>query len=76
MVVLGGFFQFKVQKNAEKNFSTGKILVHKKLKRSLKVDAVLGIIASETAIYKIQLVKVEIKLQKVPLRSSIMSQYQ
>ena len=44
MVVLGGFFQFKVQKNAEKNFSTGKILVHKKLKRSLKVDAVLGII--------------------------------
>ncbi len=44
MVVLGGFFQFKVQKSAEKNFSTGKILVHKKLKRSLKVDATLGII--------------------------------
>ena len=44
MVGLGGFFQFKVQKNAEKNFSSGKIYVHKKLKRSLKVDALLGII--------------------------------
>jgi len=44
MVGLGGFFQFKVQKNAERNFSSGKIFVHKKLKRSLKVDAVLGII--------------------------------
>ena len=44
MVGLGGFFQFKVQKNAEKNFSYGKISVHKKLKKSLKVDAVLGII--------------------------------
>lgn len=43
MVALGGFFQFKIQKNAEKNFSSGKISVHKKLKRSLKVDAVLGI---------------------------------
>ncbi len=44
MIGLGGFFQFKVQKNAEKNFSSGKISVHKKLKRSLKVDAMLGII--------------------------------
>jgi len=44
MIGLGGFFQFKIQKNAEKNLSSGKILVHKKLKRSLKVDAVLGII--------------------------------
>ena len=44
MVGLGGFFQFKVQKNAEKNFESGKITVHKKLKRSLKVDAVLGIV--------------------------------
>ena len=44
MVGLGGFFQFKVQKNAEKNFSSGKISVHKKLKRSLKVDAILGIV--------------------------------
>ena len=44
MVVLGGFFQFRLQRNAEENFSSGKISVHKKLKRSLKVDAVLGII--------------------------------
>ena len=40
----GGFFQFRVQKHAEKNLQSGKITVHKKLKRSLKVDAVLGII--------------------------------
>ncbi|NND86031.1 MAG: copper resistance protein CopD [Nitrosopumilus sp.] len=44
MVGLGGFFQFRVQKTAEKNYSSGKILVHKKIKRSLKVDAALGII--------------------------------
>ncbi|WP_299291708.1 CopD family protein [Nitrosopumilus sp.] len=44
MVGLGGFFQFRLQKNAEKNFSSGKITVHKKLKKSLKVDAALGII--------------------------------
>ncbi len=44
MVGLGGFFQLRVQKNAEKNYSSGKILVFKKLKKSLKVDAVLGII--------------------------------
>lgn len=44
IVGLGGFFQFRVQKNAEKNLQSGKITVHKKLKRSLKVDVVLGII--------------------------------
>ena len=44
MVGLGGFFQFKVQKNAEKNFHSGKIHVYKKLKRSLKVDVGLGIL--------------------------------
>ena len=44
MIGLGGFFQFKLQNNAEKNFSSGKISVHKKLKRTLKVDAALGII--------------------------------
>ena len=44
IIAFGGFFQFEIQKNAEKNLSSGKILVHKKLKRSLKVDAVLGII--------------------------------
>ncbi len=44
MVGLGGFVQFKIQKNAEKNFPSGKILVYKKLKKSLKIEAVLGII--------------------------------
>lgn len=44
MVGLGGFFQFRVQKNGEKNLSSGKILVYKKLKRSLKVDVALGVI--------------------------------
>ncbi len=44
MVGLGGFFQFKIQKSAESSFSSGKISVHKKLKRTLKVDAILGII--------------------------------
>jgi len=44
MVGLGGVFQFNVQKNAEKNFSSGKISVYRKLKRSLKIEAVLGII--------------------------------
>jgi copper transport protein len=34
----------KHQKNAEKNLQSGKITVHKKLRRSLKVDAGLGIL--------------------------------
>lgn len=44
MIGLGGFFQFKVQKNGEKSLQLGKITVHKKLKRALKIDATLGII--------------------------------
>ena len=44
MISLGGFFQFRLQRNAEKNFSSGKISVHKKLKTTLKIDAALGII--------------------------------
>ena len=44
MIGLGGFAQFKLQKNAEKNLQSGKITVHKKLRRSLKVDAGLGIL--------------------------------
>ena len=44
MVALGGFFQFRVQKTAEKNYHSGKINVHRKLKRTLKVDAALGVI--------------------------------
>ena len=44
MIGLGGFVQFRIQKSAEKNITSGKILVHSKLKKSLKIDAVLGII--------------------------------
>ena len=44
IIAFGGFFQLKLQKNAEKNLQSGKIFVHKKLKKSLKVDVVLGII--------------------------------
>jgi len=44
MIGMGGFFQFKVQKNAEKNLLSGKISVHKKLKKSLKIEIALGII--------------------------------
>ena len=44
MVGLGGFFQFRVQKAGEKAIGSNSISVYKKLKRSLKVDATLGII--------------------------------
>ena len=44
MVGLGGLFQLRIQRNAEKDFLAGRITVHKKLKKSLKVDAVLGIV--------------------------------
>jgi len=44
MISLGGFFQFRLQRNAEKNFLSGKISIHKKLKTTLKIDALLGII--------------------------------
>jgi copper transport protein len=44
MVGLGSFFQFKVQKSGEKAIDSKSISVHKRLKRSLKVDVTLGII--------------------------------
>ncbi len=44
MVGLGGFLQFKVQKSGENALDSKSISVHKRLKRSLKVDVVLGII--------------------------------
>ena len=44
MVGLGGFLQFKVQKSGENTLESNSISVHKKLKRSLKVDVTLGII--------------------------------
>ena len=44
MVGLGAFFQYKVQRSGENNIESKSLSVHKKLKRSLKVDATLGII--------------------------------
>ncbi|MFB5614474.1 MAG: CopD family protein, partial [Candidatus Nitrosomaritimum yanchengensis] len=44
MIGLGGFFQFKVQKSGENSINSKSILVHRGLKRSLKVDASLGVI--------------------------------
>ena len=44
MVGLGGFFQFKIQKSGEKAITSKSITVHTRLKKSLKVDAALGII--------------------------------
>ncbi|MEX2060986.1 MAG: CopD family protein, partial [Nitrosopumilaceae archaeon] len=44
MVGLGGYNQFAIQKKAEKNLKSGSITVHKKLRRSLKIESTLGII--------------------------------
>jgi len=45
MVGLGGFFQFKVQKIGERALkSKSEFAIHRKLKKSLKIDAVLGIV--------------------------------
>jgi copper transport protein len=44
MVALGGYNQFRIQRSAEKKIETGNISVHKKLKKSLRAEAVLGII--------------------------------
>ena len=44
MVGLGGFFQFKVQEHGKDLLESKVISIHKKLKRSLKVEAILGII--------------------------------
>jgi copper transport protein len=41
MIALGGYNQFKIQRPAENN---PEILVHKKLKRSLKIEAIFGIV--------------------------------
>jgi len=44
MIGLGGLLQYKVQKSGENAVNSKSILVHKRLKRSLKVDVTLGII--------------------------------
>ena len=43
MIAVGGYIQFKVQKKAEKNLKSNTITVHKKLRRSLKIESILGI---------------------------------
>ncbi len=43
MIVFGGYKQFRVQGRAEINLKAGTISVHKKLKRSLKIESALGI---------------------------------
>ncbi|MBA0908636.1 MAG: CopD family protein [Nitrosarchaeum sp.] len=43
MVGLGVYFQFKIQKKAEKDLQSGTITVYKKLKKSLKFEVILGI---------------------------------
>ncbi|HXV66691.1 MAG TPA: CopD family protein [Nitrosopumilaceae archaeon] len=44
MIGLGGYNQFVIQKKAENNLKSGIITVHKKLRRSLKIESILGII--------------------------------
>ncbi|MDH3278054.1 MAG: CopD family protein, partial [Nitrosopumilus sp.] len=44
MIGLGSFFQYKVQRSGEKAINSKSYSVHRRLKRSLKVDATLGII--------------------------------
>ena len=44
MIGLGGFFQYKVQKFGEKAVNSKSFSVHRRLKRSLKIDVTLGII--------------------------------
>lgn len=44
MVALGGYNQVKIQRSAEKKLESGVITVHRKLKRSLRAEAALGII--------------------------------
>lgn len=43
MIGLGGYKQFGIQKKAEEKLKSETITVHKKLKHSLKIEAVLGI---------------------------------
>ncbi len=43
LIAFGGYFQFKIQKSAERDLQKGSIAVYKKLRRSLKLDVILGI---------------------------------
>lgn len=43
MVALGAYNQIRIQRPAEKHMTTGSMSVHKKLRKSLKVEAALGV---------------------------------
>jgi len=43
MIAVGGYHQFKIQKEGETGIQSGSISIHKKLKRSLKIETCLGI---------------------------------
>ena len=43
MIGFGGYFQFKIQKNAERDLQKGTIDIYKRLRKSLKFDVMLGI---------------------------------
>lgn len=43
MIAIGGYHQFKIQKEGESSLQSGSILIHKKLKKSLKIESCLGI---------------------------------
>lgn len=42
MISLGGYVQFRIQGRAEKNIRSGGITIHKKIRKMLKTDIVLG----------------------------------
>jgi len=44
MISMGGYNQFRIQKIGEKNLQGGNIAIHKKLQKSLRIEAVLGIV--------------------------------
>lgn len=44
MAAIGGYNQFKIQKSAERDIKSNTLDVHRKLGRSLKTEAVLGVI--------------------------------
>ncbi len=43
MIAVGGYHQFKIQKEGESGLRSGSISIHKKLKKSLKIETCLGI---------------------------------
>jgi len=43
MIAIGGYNQFRIQRTGEKDLREGNIAVHKKLQKSLKIEAILGI---------------------------------